>query len=213
MEKMYQDFLHYLEYEQKDEALLFILGLLQDKKVTLFDVYDRFIRPSLTEFTCKSDDEDYCIWKEHTRTSIIRTILESTYPYLIELKKDVKPRNEKIVVVCPSEEYHEVGALIITNYFTLSGYDAMFIGANTPKDEILTAIKALRPDYLALSVTNYYNLVITKKITDEIKEKYPEVGIIVGGQAFLNSGALNTIKYDYHLNSKEDILKFGGKSK
>lgn len=210
MQDLYEKFINYLEQENKDDALLFIHDLLKSNTITLDMLYDDFIRPALTEFSCKSDDEDYCIWKEHTRTSIIRTILESTYPYLIELKKNVKLNQKRIVVVCPSEEYHEVGALIITNYFTLSGFEAMFIGANTPKEDILKAVKALKPDFLALSVTNYYNLVVTKRITDSIKTDYPHVKIIVGGQAFLHSGALNSIQYDYHLNSKEDILKFGG---
>lgn len=143
-------------------------------------------------------------------TSIVRTILESTYPYLIEIKKSVPKNNQKVVVVCPSEEFHEVGAIIVTNYFSLAGFDAQYIGANTPKNDILSAVKALKPDYLALSVTNYYNLVVTKQITEQVRGLFPNVKIIVGGNAFNKPGALVHLVYDYHLTHKEDIFKLGG---
>lgn len=211
MNPYYPKFLDLVNHENKDEAMLYVLDLLKEKKIELYDLYDFFLRPVLNEFVCNSEDEEICIWKEHVRTSIVRTILESTYPYLIEVKKTVKPNNQKVVVVCPSEEFHEVGAIIVTNYFTLAGFDAQYIGANTPKGDIVSAVKALKPDYLALSVTNYYNLVVTKQITEQVKGLFPNVKVILGGNAFSKPGALDYLVYDYHLKTKEDIFKLGGK--
>lgn len=211
MHPYYEPFLKLVNEENKDEAMTYVLNLLKNKKIELYDLYDFFLRPVLNEFVCSSEDEEICIWKEHVRTSIVRTILESTYPYLIEIKKSVPKNNQKVVVVCPSEEFHEVGAIIVTNYFSLAGFDAQYIGANTPKNDILSAVKALKPDYLALSVTNYYNLVVTKQITEQVKGLFPNVKIIVGGNAFNKPGALEHLVYDYHLTHKEDIFKLGGK--
>lgn len=211
MNPYYPKFLDLVNHENKDEAMLYVLDLLKEKKIELYDLYDFFLRPVLNEFVCNSEDEEICIWKEHVRTSIVRTILESTYPYLIEVKKTVKPNQQKVVVVCPSEEFHEVGAIIVTNYFTLAGFDAQYIGANTPKGDIVSAVKALKPDYLALSVTNYYNLVVTKQITEQVKGLFPNVKVILGGNAFSKPGALDHLVYDYHLKTKEDIFKLGGK--
>jgi len=210
MHPYYPAFLKLVNQENKDEAMMYVLNLLKEKKIELYDLYDFFLRPVLNEFECTSEDEEICIWKEHVRTSIVRTILESTYPYLIEIKKSVPKNNQKVMVVCPSEEFHEVGAIIVTNYFSLAGFDAQYIGANTPKNDILSAVKALKPDYLALSVTNYYNLVVTKQITEQVKGLYPNVKIIVGGNAFNKPGALDHLVYDYHLTHKEDIFKLGG---
>lgn len=211
MNPYYPKFLELVNHENKDEAMLYVLSLLKDKKIALYDLYDFFLRPVLNEFVCSSEDEEICIWKEHVRTSIVRTILESTYPYLIEMKKSVPQNHQKVMVVCPSEEYHEVGAIIVTNYFTLAGFDAQYIGANTPKNDIISAVKALKPNFLALSVTNYYNLVITKQITEQVRGLFPDVKIIVGGSAFSKSGALDHLVYDYHLKTKEDIFQLGGK--
>jgi len=210
MKTHYQIFLDYLDKEDKDHALLYVLDLLKENKISLLELYDDYLKPALNDFVCASTDEDFCIWKEHTRTSIVRSILESSYPHLIEAKKDVMRNNQKVVVVCPSEEFHEVGAMIVTNHFLLCGFDAMFIGANTPKHDILAAVKALKPDFLALSVTNYYNLVITKQITDQVKALYPNVKVILGGLAFTKPGALAHLTYDYYLNSLEAIKTLGG---
>lgn len=201
----YNQFIKYLDSEEKDKAISYALKLIEENKISLEECYLDLLSASLTNFECLEEDEEICIWKEHTRTSIVRTILEATYPYVIKRKENVKDKKKSIVVVCPSEEYHEIGAIIVSHYFALAGYHSLYIGANTPKSEIISAVKSIQPDYIALSVTNYYNLVVTKKITEEIKANYPNVKIIVGGQAFFHPGALNQVKYDFHLTDFNQI--------
>jgi methanogenic corrinoid protein MtbC1 len=212
MDKMYfEEFTRLLDAEDKDRAIT-ALDLLAKKTMTLEDLFLQLLAPSLQLFSCPVADKDICIWKEHTRTSIVRTILECTYPFVIKRRQLVSAKNKKVVVVCPSEEYHEIGAIIVNNFFLLAGFDSQYIGANTPKHDILTAVKALKPDFLALSVTNYYNVIVTKQITEEIRTQYPEVKIIVGGQAFLQQGALTQVKHDFYLKNPEDIGTMFGKA-
>ena len=207
--KEYKKFIEILKKEQKDIAVLYAMELLESKKLTIEELYQELLAPSLTTFECEGEDQEVCIWKEHFRTSIIRTILESSYLYIIERLKSVKKNNKKVVVLTPAFEYHEIGAIIITHYMLLEGFDASYIGANTPKDEILSAIRTYQPDYLAMSVTNPYNIVITKQITDEIKRFFPEVKIILGGQAFSHHYDAESIQTDYLLQTLDDIKKFG----
>ncbi len=203
--KIYTDFLRLLEAENKDSALMFILELLKGNH-SLIEVYENYLIPSLLDFKCNQEDDEICIWKEHTRTSIIRTILEVTYQFVINEKHE--SINKSVIVLCPQEEYHEMGAVIATNYFILAGFDAKFIGANTPSDNILSAIRVLKPDFIAISVTDYYNLVVTKKLTENIRKLFPETKIIIGGQAFGHKDALNQVTYDYLLQTKADIFGF-----
>ncbi|TNF09291.1 MAG: cobalamin B12-binding domain-containing protein, partial [Bacillota bacterium] len=176
--------------------------------VTIEDLYLKLLAPSLSAFTCDHEDADVCIWKEHFRTSVIRTILEISYVFILERLEKVKKIEKKVVVLTPAFEYHEIGAIINTHFLLLEGFDASYIGANTPKSEIISAIRTYHPDFVALSVTNPYNLVITKQTTDEIKRFFPEVKIILGGQAFKNQHALSTINYDYMLQSLDDLKQF-----
>ena len=209
----YLEFLSLLEAEKKDQAVKFAMQLLENGTLTVEALYQELLSPSLLEFKCKSDDQEVCIWKEHYRTSIIRTILESSYLYIIKRLETVKKINKKIVVLTPAFEYHEIGAIMVANYLLLEGFESSYIGANTPKDEILSAIRAYQPDYIALSVTNSYNIVITKQITDEIKRFYPNVGIVLGGQAFVHQHAVESLQYDYLLQSLDDIKAFGKKAR
>jgi hypothetical protein len=80
--KEYKTFLELLEKEQKDQAVLFAVKLLENKTLTIEELYQELLAPSLTTFECQEEDQEVCIWKEHFRTSIIRTILESSYLYI-----------------------------------------------------------------------------------------------------------------------------------
>ncbi|MDY0011242.1 MAG: hypothetical protein RBR96_05840, partial [Candidatus Izemoplasmatales bacterium] len=55
---------------------------------------------------------------------------------------------------------------------------------------------------------NYYNIVYVKKLTEKLKESYPEVKIILGGQATKNEDTLKQLQYDYIIENHEDIVKF-----
>ena len=57
---------------------------------------------------------------------------------------------------------------MVHDYFTLNGFDSTFIGANTPVDVIVDSIEYTNPDYVAISVTNLYNIVNAKKIIEKI---------------------------------------------
>jgi len=208
MNKYFETFMQYIEKEEKDKAVLFATNLLKSGDVSIEDLYLNILTPSLLYFSCQFDDEEICIWKEHARTSIIRTILEISYLYVIDRVKGVQRINKKVVVLTPALELHEIGAIMNTHFFMLEGFDASYIGANTPKLEILSAIRAYQPDFIALSVTNPYNLVVTKQITDEVKKQFPHVGVILGGQAFKDQKALLDIKYDYVLQSLKDLKAF-----
>lgn len=209
MIKNYQEtFLNYLIHEDKQSAVEFAYQLLNEGTLTIEQLYLELLAPSLSQFYCTEQDEDICIWKEHFRTSVIRTILEMSYVFILKRLKDVKKINKKIVVLTPAFEYHEIGAIMNTHFMLLQGFDASYIGANTPKSEIIQAIRAYQPDYVALSVTNPYNLVITKQTTDEIRRFFPEVKIILGGQAFQDQKAMQSIAYDYILQSLDDLKTF-----
>lgn len=208
MNRYFEEFEKIISQEDKDSSVKYVMNILSEKLLTLEQVYMELLVPAQQTFFCKEEDKELCIWKEHTRTSIIRTILECTYPYVIERRNHIKKTNKKVVILTPSEEYHEIGAIIVNHYFQLAGFNSQYIGANTPKNDILLAIKAYKPDYVALSVTNYYNIVITKKVAAEIRKFYPDVKIIVGGQAFLQQGALDQVDHDYYLNKASDVYSF-----
>jgi MerR family transcriptional regulator, light-induced transcriptional regulator len=118
-------------------------------------------------------------------------------------------------VVCPPEELHEIGARMVADYFTLCGFNTIFIGANTPQNDIVDVIKFSKPVYVAFSVTNHFNLVATraviKKVLDIKKEPDQNFTLIVGGNAFKHNQYLfKEMGADMFLNTFADIQNLKG---
>lgn len=208
MQNLYDEFVKYLESEDKEAAFNLVLSRLQDGEIDILNLYTKVLAPSLNNMTFA--DSKLSIWKEHIRSSIIRTIIENCYPYIIrERNEKYKIKTQKrVAVVCPSEEYHEIGARMIADFFTLLGYETIFVGSNTPKEEFLNAVKLIDLDYIAISVTNYYHLVTAQRTIEKIREIDSDIKIIVGGHAFnTNKQAWMEIGADINFEGFDDIKK------
>jgi len=195
---------------KKQEAVLFVQDLLLSKKMDIVTFYTEICVPSLEKMECKLDDKNICVWKEHIRTAILRTIVEGCYPFVIKYKEENGIKNKgKAIVLCPPEEYFDLDALIVSDFFTLCGFDTIFVGSNTPYKDFYNAANAIAPDIIAISVSNYYNLVVTKKIIAQLRIliKNP-VKIVAIGSAFAeDTGNCAVIGADYCVHTFDDIKK------
>lgn len=197
--------------EDKDACLDFVISRLHSGEISIYELYEGILAPALNSLKICPQDESNCIWKEHVKTSIIRTIIECCYPFIARAKKDTKKVGIMVLVFCPENELHEIGARMVTDFFTLSGFDAIFIGANTPREQIKVAIDCIKPGYVAISVTDYYNLVAAKKAIDLIKTvSNGKTKVLVGGNAFRdNMELVAQIGADAYLESYEDVRRLG----
>jgi methanogenic corrinoid protein MtbC1 len=215
MKNLYEEFLQYIQKEDKEASLNFVLSKLSNGEVDIVTLYTQILSPALTSMVWEEKDDTF-IWKEHIRSSIIRSIIENCYPYVIK-ERDEKYKlknNKNIAVVCPAEEYHEIGARMIADFFTLAGYTSTFVGSNTPKEEFVKAIKHIKLDYLAISISNYFNLVTAKNTIEKIREADSKVTILVGGHAFKhNTNALKDMNADKYIETFQDILKLAKEEK
>jgi methanogenic corrinoid protein MtbC1 len=154
-------FIEALDSQDKKRAVEICIDALDSGSIEVVDLYLEILGPALGNWECDYESDRMCIWNEHIRSSIVRTVMECCYPYIIG-KRGGKRSAEKevtVAVLCPPEEYHEIGARMISDIFTIAGYNSTFVGANTPLDTFLEAMKELNPSYIAISVSNYYNLI------------------------------------------------------
>jgi methanogenic corrinoid protein MtbC1 len=210
MEEILKQYEKYFEDENKEEAIKYLLNKLQSKEIDVIDLYTKILTPLLNNMKCKLEDKRICIWKEHVKTAIVRTIVECCYPYVIQKRNE--EQNEKkgvAAILCPPEEYHDLGARMVADFFTISGYDTIFVGSNTPYQDFYNAIHVIKPNIVAISVSNYYNLIAAKKMIEEIKKlvNHP-IKIVVGGYAFHDDDSkYKLVDADYYANSYEDIRR------
>ncbi len=199
--------------EDKERAISLALEALDNRGIDIPTLYESVLRPALTEISSDDKRQDITIWREHVRSAIVRTVLECCYPYVIrERENSGQPKKDKkVIIICPADEYHEIGARMAADYFTLCGYDAVFVGGNTPRADFLSALEAINPAYVGVSVSNYYNAVAAERTIKDIKEKSPELKVIVGGYAFnRDPGLYKKIGADLHISGLEDIRRLGG---
>jgi methanogenic corrinoid protein MtbC1 len=212
MNPYYTEFIEYLDQEDKESSVRWVLGKIQDNSIDVVTLYNEILTPALNVAFCKSDQKEICIWEEHIRTSIIRTIIECCYPYVIK-ERDDKYHSElkgKTLVVCPPGELHEIGARMIADFFILSGFRVVFVGANTPQDDIVNAVKYEKPEFVAISITNYFNLVEARTTIQRIADLKNSLTfkVILGGQACqANPTACRQFNPDLILHSFKDIKR------
>lgn len=210
MENIYNNLLSILKLEDKEKALKLCIESLEIGLVNVIDLYKSILTPALNSIVDEYEEDDTLIWKEHVRSGIIRTIIENCYPYVIKERDARGNRNlGNIIVMCPRYEDHEIGARMATDFFTIAGYNAIFIGGNTPEQTMIKAVEDIKPIYISMSVTNYYNLIAANKTIDLIKKNF-DYGIkfILGGYAFVaQPNYYKDIGGDMLLKDFEDILE------
>lgn len=100
---------------------------------------------------------------------------------------------------------------MVTDYFIMLGYEAIFVGSNTPNEVFISGLKTRNLDYIAISITNPYHLISTRKTIAKIKEEDKNVKIIVGGNAISKLGKkAEILNADYYLTTFDDIASLAG---
>jgi methanogenic corrinoid protein MtbC1 len=178
----------------KPACVRLVLAAVSVGEIGLVDLYTNVLAKSLNELSEKELGQPDAIWREHVRSEITRTVIECCYPAVVAEVKAREQRGpatdhtagskKRVMIVLPTEEFHELGARMGADFFQLAGFETLFVGANTPAESILNGISHFQPDYVDLHVVNYYNLFKARDLLNQIKRQYPQVRLLASGGAF-----------------------------
>jgi len=217
IEVLMEQFATALKHHNREEAVKLVKEALENQVVTIPVLYESILAPSLNRIASNSLEQDIPIWEEHISSNIVRTAMEVAFPYVIRAR-DAQTKDESIhdnlkkkaLVFCLEEEYHELGARMTTDFLTLLDFEAYYIGANTPRQEIIKAFDYFLPDVICISITNYYHLAKLHAFIDQMKSSRIEkpFKLVLGGYAIHHSSNVSDlIKADYYVNTFEDLKK------
>lgn len=182
-----EKFSGYLSSYQKAEAVAYATELIRQGTVTIPQLYEEIITPALNAIMVDEENEDEMVWQEHLMTNIARTVVENCYPLVLSQGAKGQEQGPTVVILCPEEEYHDIGPRMAADLFTLEGYRVHYVGANTPLENVLSICRVLAPDVLAFSVSNFYHISLLKDIVASVKQLPHPPYVIASGSALLRT--------------------------
>ncbi|MFW5927853.1 MAG: cobalamin B12-binding domain-containing protein [Thermoplasmatota archaeon] len=205
-EKIYRKYLDNLKEGNKKKCIEIVNSLI-DEDIDVKELYIGLIQPSMYKVGELWEKDEISVADEHLATSITDRILTMIYPRIFSGEK----KGKTAIVACVANEYHQLGGRMVADFFELHGWDGYFIGADTPIEDLLDLIDEKKPEVVGLSLAMYFNLPELKEAIEVIHGNYPDLDIIVGGQAFRHGGSdflenYQNVKYIPSLNELEEII-------
>lgn len=160
-----------------DKCILILDEYLCSKHVNFDEAFDLVSQALSLSVNCATDE----IWTEHAKTQIVRSSIELLSVHII---KNTPLRNqEKIAVICPHGEYHELGARVVSEAIRKEGYNVLFLGSSLPNKDIVKLVKSSDLKAIVFSISNFFTMHSINPVIDEINKIKPDLKIILGGQA------------------------------
>lgn len=176
-----QEYLQALLDSDRRRASQLILDAVQSG-VSVKDVYLYVFQRSQYEIGRLWHLNKITIAHEHYCTAATQMIMSQLYPHVAP---DVR-NGRRMVAASVSGELHELGIRMVADFFEMAGWDAMFLGANTPVASIVKLLIECKADLLAISATMTFHVSRVAALVDAVRAS-PEcrhVKILVGGYPF-----------------------------
>ncbi len=163
-----------------------------NNNVSIQTLYENILKKALYEIGELWEYNKISVATEHLASAIVEAILNEFYSKII-LKEKI---DKTVIVACVENEFHQIGIKMISDIFEMNGWHAHFLGANTPTSDLISFTKTIKPDLLAISLSIYFHLPMLENMIQNIRKEFPELPILVGGQAFRHGGTDVLLKYE-----------------
>lgn len=151
----------------------------------LIDLYEHVLKQSLYEVGSLWERNLISVATEHLSTALVEALLNDLYEQVLPDSYN----GRTIVTACVEGETHQVGIKMVADVFEMHGWRSLFLGADVPTNELLTFVREVQPDAVALSLSVYFHVPMLEMMLTQIRSHFPTVPILIGGQAFRHGGA------------------------
>jgi len=173
-----------LEQYDRAAAVEIVHRAIDSGELDIMTLYRLVLAPLLDEVGAAWSQGSERVWQEHFATSTVVTIIESLYPKVRALSEHAEPCGNTAVLAAPSDEHHVVGLRMVADHFELAGWRVVYLGADTPEEEIRAAVTSIPADALVMSASTHLQRLELRHIADQLRQELPGIRIWVGGAAF-----------------------------
>lgn len=156
-----------------------VVQRLLDESIGLEELYLDLFQTALYEVGGLWERNRISVAVEHTATAITESLMALAYPRLFQVRRI----GRTAVVTCAAGELHQVGARMVADSLEMRGWDAHFLGANAPLDDLLRHVEEKKPEVLAISMSISSSLPRLHESVSQIREAHGDLKIAIGGQA------------------------------
>jgi len=201
-ESSYNKFFSYLLEGNRRQCISFINDCIENG-LGIKEIYILLLQRALHDIGDLWQKNVVSVAQEHLATAIIQRLMMFIY----QKQALPSPNGFKVLIACPGNELHEIGARMVADFFEIHGFDVKFVGSNIPVRDVVGQINAFSPDLIGVSCTMAFNLHEIKNVIDAVRETNANVKVFVGGYAFnKNPGLYKIVGADFYAADAEDAL-------
>ncbi len=122
------------------------------------------------------------IAEEHLASRITEQVMSA-----VHARVPHKPSNGKrVLVTSPSGDLHDIGLRMVSDHFEAEGWDAIFLGADTPSEDVARAVSDFAIDLVAIAAKLVLHVRATAELIHAVRMATParKLPILVGGPPF-----------------------------
>jgi MerR family transcriptional regulator, light-induced transcriptional regulator len=179
----YDPFLAFLLQGNRAECSKLVDALIE-QKVSHRDIYEDLFKRALYDVGELWQQNRISVATEHMATALIEGLIHR----IAAQKAPTETSKKKILSACVESEQHQVGIKMVSDIFEAHGWESIFAGASMPKSELMRFIEEQNPDLVAISLNIYFHLNELLDTLSLLREKFPHIPVIIGGQAFRHGG-------------------------
>jgi len=190
-ESLYEEYFAHLIAGNRRRCSEIVRALL-DRGEELASLYTDLFQRSLYQVGDLWEHGKISVAAEHLATSQTESLMSLAYPLLF-----ARPRcGRSAVISCVANETHQIGGKMVADILELNGWDAWFLGANTPVTDLTDLIAEKDPDVVGLSLSIYFRMPELEAAVRAVRAERPGQRILVGGQAFRWGGRESVERLD-----------------
>ena len=160
-----------------DELILAAL----ERGVTVPELHHHVLMPVQVEMGRMWQAGDVDIAEEHLGSQIV----EGSLALLRSRMGRAEPNGRTVLVAAVHGNQHDIGARIVADHFEMAGWRSLFLGANTPPEDLAAAAGHHQADLVALSAGLGLQVRATAEAVTAVRQVRPGLPILVGGRPFL----------------------------
>jgi methanogenic corrinoid protein MtbC1 len=168
----------------------------------LIDFYDKLLKPVMHKIGELWEQGKLDVATEHACTNTASSLVKAINEQISHSK--ATRSQHKILICTPDGELHSLVCNIIESLLLNKGFKVYNISPSVPSESIIDYVKNIEPAIILISVTITDNIKTAERLIKEIRLKFHEVPILVGGSGLKNNNSNNEVDND---NNYYDIKR------